>query len=143
MFKKILVPTDGSDLAEKAVAAALDVADRMQGEIVAVSVAEVHADVPTYDGDSLIERYDDKPYDRAQEYVNRVMSRAKDRNIPCEAVVRRSAVPYEEIVDVAKAHHCDAIFMTSHGRRGLSKVFLGSVTQNVLAHTNLPVTVFH
>ena len=49
--------------------------------------------------------------------------------------------PDEEIISAAEKHHCDAIFMASHGRSGLSRLFLGSKTQRVLAHSTIPVLV--
>jgi nucleotide-binding universal stress UspA family protein len=53
----------------------------------------------------------------------------------------QSFSPSEEIVNTAKKYGCDAIFMSSHGRKGLSKLFVASETQKVLAHSTVPVLV--
>jgi nucleotide-binding universal stress UspA family protein len=50
-------------------------------------------------------------------------------------------VPSQEIIDAATGHQCDLVFMASHGRRGLSRLLAGSVTQNVLAYSTIPVMV--
>jgi len=52
------------------------------------------------------------------------------------------AVPYLGIIDAAERHGCDVIFMASHGRRGLTGLILGSETQKVLTHTDIPVIVY-
>jgi nucleotide-binding universal stress UspA family protein len=62
--------------------------------------------------------------------------------VPCETRVAESYSPSEEIVRLASELGCDAIFMASHGRKGINRLFVGSETQKVLAHTNLPVMVF-
>ena len=75
--------------------------------------------------------------------MDRLQQLAREHNVEFETVVTQSFDPYKEILDTAHKRHCDAIFMASHGRNGLSKVFLGSQTQKVLAHSDVPVTVFH
>lgn len=145
MFQTILVPTDGSPLAEKAALAAIELAGRINGTVVAISVAEPYPYSPLSEGTSAIasREYEEKSLETAQANVDRVRQLAKEHNVPAEAVLAQSYDPYKEIVDTANKRHCDAIFMASHGRKGLSKLFLGSQTQKVLAHTNVPVTVFH
>ncbi len=59
-----------------------------------------------------------------------------------EALITKYPIAYKGIVDAAKRRNCDAIFIASHGRRGLSALVLGSVTQKVLAHSKIPVLVF-
>jgi nucleotide-binding universal stress UspA family protein len=59
-----------------------------------------------------------------------------------ETMTAQSFSPYEAIIDTAKAKGCDVIFMSSHGRKGLSAVLLGSETQKVLTHSTIPVMVY-
>ena len=59
-----------------------------------------------------------------------------------QPLIDKTAVPYKGIVAAAKRQKCDAIFMASHGHRGLAGLVLGSVTQKVLAHSKIPVLVF-
>ena len=67
---------------------------------------------------------------------------AKAAGVPFTAVVAKAYSPYEGIIAVARKRKCDVIFMASHGRRGLSKLLMGSVTQKVLTHSRIPVVVY-
>jgi nucleotide-binding universal stress UspA family protein len=146
MFKKILVPTDGSALSEKAIHAAVEFAQTNGSEIIAVSVAEPYVYNTFAEGSSIIqvapEAHDEKMQELAQKHVEKVANLAQARGVPCKTVVALSFSPYEEIVQAATDFHCDVIFMASHGRKGLNKLFVGSETQKVLAHSTLPVLVF-
>ena len=145
MFRTILVPTDGSELAEKAVKAAIELARQIDGMIVAVAVAEPAPIVALSEGGAIpgdLHSYEDKAKLVAQLHAQRVKDEAALANVPCEMVVKYAPRPYEEIIAAAKQFNCDAIFMSSHGRTGLNRLILGSQTQKVLAHTNIPVLVF-
>lgn len=152
MFTKILVPTDGSPLSEKAVTAALDLAGRVGATLVVISVAEPYRFIPPAAGglmydpnlydDELRQRFDEQSLQHAQDIVKKVADVAKSRGITCEATTPLSLSPHEEIVEAIDRFGCDAVFMASHGRKGLNKLFLGSETQKVLSHTNVPVMVF-
>ena len=145
MFKTILVPTDGSELADKAALAAIDLAGELHGKVVAISVVEPYPFSPLTEAaqGAVASEFDDKVLAAAQSHMDRLRQLADDRHVEFETVVAQSFDPYKEIIDTAHKRHCDAIFMASHGRKGLSKVFLGSQTQKVLAHSDVPVTVFH
>lgn len=145
MFKKILVPTDGSNLAEKAALAAFELAEKMDGTVVAISVAEPYPYSPLSEGTSAMSatEYEEKAMSEARSNLDRLQKMADERHVRIETVVAQSFDPYKEIVEAADQRHCDAIFMASHGRKGLSKLFLGNQTQKVLAHCDIPVTVFH
>lgn len=145
MFKTILVPTDGSELAEKAALAAIDLADQLHGTVVAIAVAAPYPYSPLSEATpgAVAREFEDKSMMEAKEHVDRLQKLAGERKVPLEIVLAQSYDPYKEILDTAHKRHCDAIFMASHGRKGLSKVFLGSQTQKVLAHSDVPVTVFH
>jgi nucleotide-binding universal stress UspA family protein len=67
---------------------------------------------------------------------------AKAAGVPFAAVVTKAVTAYEGIIDAAKKQKCDVIFMASHGRRGLSRLMMGSVTQKVLTHSKIPVVVY-
>jgi nucleotide-binding universal stress UspA family protein len=144
MLKKILVPTDGSERSERAAQAAVELAGKLGGSLVAISVAESYPFPPIsespYAGGS--EAYERRAEEYAREHAAKVAQLAAASSVPCETVVVHAIDPYEAIVDAARQHGCDAIFMASHGRKGLNKVFAGSQTQKVMAHTELPVMVF-
>ncbi len=144
MFKSILVPTDGSDLSEKAARGAVDLAKLTGGRIVAISVAEPYPFTPVMEGAYVADLtlYDQQTRKYAQMHVEKVAEIAAKSGVACETNVAQSFNPYEEIIKAAKEHHCDLIVMASHGRKGLNKLFLGSETQKVLADSTIPVMVF-
>lgn len=144
MFKTILVPTDGSSLSDQAINAAIEFAQSTGGKIVGLSVAEPYPYAPMTDGSVTVDanNYEEKMREMAQMHVRKIADAAQAANVTYETCVRQSFRPYEEIISVAKKHHCDVIFMASHGRKGLSRLFVGSETQKVLAHTTIPVLVF-
>lgn len=142
MFKTILVPTDGSPLAEKAVAAAIKFAKEIDGKIIGISVAEPHPSALLSDSDFFGSTHEAKARDLAQEHVQRIAVAASAENVPCETVAVHAIRPYEEILNAAGKYNCDVIFMASHGRKGLPGLFVGSETQKVLTHSTIPVLVF-
>jgi nucleotide-binding universal stress UspA family protein len=143
MFKTILVPTDGSTLSDKAVQSAVEFARLNQGKIVALSVAEPYPYSALAEGAYLPEwgTYEKQAQELAQLHVKKVADAARAAQVPCETKIAISPSPYEEIVRAAEEYGCDAIFMASHGRKGLNRLFIGSETQKVLAHTTIPVLV--
>lgn len=144
MFKTILLPTDGSPLSDKAADAAIKFAQGGGSKLIVLSVSEPHHSAHLSEGSTVIDthRYDARMQEIAQACVQRVADVAKVANVPCETVVRQSSNPYEEIINTAKQSACDVIFMASHGRKGLSALFVGSETHKVLAHSTIPVLVF-
>jgi len=144
VFSKILVPTDGSELSERAGRAAVAFAAQQRAAIVALCVAEPYPFAPLAETAFVDEREDFEKRARAlaQEHVNRIASAAADAGVSCSTVVAQSHAPYDEIVKTAAEQGCDLIFMASHGRKGLSRLFIGSETQKVLANSSIPVMVY-
>lgn len=144
MFKAILVPTDGSPLSDKAVNAAVDFAKECGARIIGISVAEPYPYSPLSEAAFSDEHavYEEKAREIAKQHVDKIAAAAARVNVPCETMVTQSFTPFEEIINAAKKWNCDVIFMASHGRKGLSKLFIGSETQKVLAHSTIPVMVF-
>lgn len=144
MFKTILVPTDGSPLSEKVVEAAIEFAQSRGSKIIGLSVAEPYPFSPLYQIGAAADAgiYEAKMREMAQLHVQAIADAAKKANVVCETTIAQSFSPYEEIIIAAKKFGCDVIFMASHGRKGLNKLFIGSETQKVLAHSTIPVLVF-
>lgn len=152
MFRKILVPTDGSPLSEKAIKAAVDFAAEINATLVAISVAEPYPFVPpvasggmldpNYYNEDFQNTQNEYLYTLAREHAQRVVDVAKEAGVLCEIRTSMSMHPYEEIVKATDDFGCDLVFMASHGRKGLNKLFLGSETQKVIAHSKVPVMVF-
>lgn len=144
MFSKILVPSDGSPLSDKAVEAAADFARERGARLVGLCVAEPYPYSPMTDSPFADERieYERRARELAEQHAGRIALAAQTRQVPCETVVGLSFSPYEEIIKAAQEYGCDLIFMASHGRKGLSRLFIGSETQKVLANSKIPVLVY-
>lgn len=143
MYKKILVPTDGSPMSEQATKAAIEFARLCGASIVAFSVAEPYPLVPAAEGAMVIDPGIETRVlqEFAQQNVDQVAQAARAAGVECKTDTALSMVPFQEIISAATGNQCDLIFMASHGRRGLSRLLAGSVTQNVLAYSTIPVLV--
>ena len=143
MYSRILVPTDGSELSDKALDAAADFAKAMDSSIVAVTVIEPYSytNLSEYRPES-IDQYDSRVKEMAQERLEIAREAVERKGVKCEIVAFKSFSPAEAIIDAATEYNCDLIFMASHGRQGLAAVLLGSETQKVLTHSKIPVMVY-
>ena len=144
MFRKILVPTDGSALSEKAIAAAVNIAVACGARIVGMTVAQPYLSSPLEltDIETASVRHAETARAAASRNVRKVEESARAAGVECEIVIAESISPSAEIIETATRLQCDAIFMGSHWRRGLSKLLLGSETQQVLSRSDKPVMVF-
>jgi nucleotide-binding universal stress UspA family protein len=142
MYKRILISTDGSDISQKAVQAAVDLARASGAELFAISVKEPFP----YSAISEMQPVPPQEFFDAQERiaserVKAVVGVAANAGVTCHAHTVEAMHPWEAILDHAKTQACDLVVMASHGRRGLSAMLLGSETQKVLTHSNIPVLV--
>lgn len=142
MFKRILVPTDGSDITKKALASAVALAKSVNAKLYTLSVKEPFP----YSAISEMQPTPPQEFFDAQERiaaarVQEVRDTAELSGLQCDAQTVEALHPWEAIIDHAKRHECDLIVMASHGRRGVTALLLGSETQKVLTHTNIPVLV--
>lgn len=145
MYKNIMVPVDGSALSRKAAKQAIRLAKEQNAKIVAFYVAppyqpKVYADYVPSDFITPAQ-YAERVKKAAATRLGFVRKAAQEAGVTCTTKHAMSDFPYMEIVKAAKVNRCDLIFMASHGRRGISKLLLGSETSKVLAHTTLPVLV--
>ncbi|HEY9095917.1 MAG TPA: universal stress protein [Hydrogenophaga sp.] len=145
MYKRILVATDGSKLSAKAVEHALDLADTMGAEIVALKVVPRYPQTYFEGGVALaadeIARIEKQWHDEAMSAVMAVKSAGQLREIKVKPVTVKSDLVSEAVIAAAKRNKCDLIVMASHGRRGIKRLLLGSETQQVLTHSHIPVLV--
>ncbi len=144
MFKKILVPTDGSALSDKSAQAALDFAAATGASVVGLSVAQLYPFMLMPEAGAMVDlsTYEELQDKGAQQAMDKFRQMAGHTKVPCEVMSTRGIHPYEEIVRAATERGCDLIWMASHGRKGLDKLLLGSETQRVLSHANIPVLVY-
>jgi nucleotide-binding universal stress UspA family protein len=147
MFKHILIPTDGSKLAEKAVKHAIDFAKQTGARLSALHVTPQYRAL-TDEGflvpssPMVRKHFDDSVAARAKKILAGVEREAKAAGVACEIVTAANVAPYDEIIKQAKKRKCDLIMMASHGRRGITGVLLGSETVKVLTHSTIPVLVY-
>ena len=144
MFKNILIATDGSDLAAKAVEQGVLFAKEIGAGITALTITEpfnVLSLAPSELGYTPIE-YKKYAEEYAEKVLDTVAAAAKSAGIDCETLHIEHEHVYQAIIDAAAARKCDLIVLASHGRRGVSAVALGSETVKVLTHSKIPVLVY-
>jgi nucleotide-binding universal stress UspA family protein len=146
MFKHILIPTDGSPVANKAVRAGIRFAREIGAKVTAyqaIGALLTHIDDEGY----VIEPKMHDEFERgarevAQRRLDTIGKLAMTAGVTFDSAVTMADRPYKGIIEAAKKHKCDVIFMASHGRRGVSGLFMGSVTQKVVTHCKIPVLVY-
>ena len=145
MFKHILICTDGSPVSNKAAKAGIALASALGAKVTGYYAVElmqlIYVEGYTFD-QKVIEGIEGSARQAAQKLVDAIGKMAKAARVPFTSLVTKANTPYEGIINAAKRRKCDVIFMASHGRRGLSKLIIGSVTQKVLMHSKIPVVVY-
>jgi nucleotide-binding universal stress UspA family protein len=143
MYKHILIATDGSELAGKAVTTGLALAKQLSATVTAVTVTEPWTALVA--GEMALgfpyQEYEKGAAENAAGILAAVGEAGKGIGMTCATVHIPDRFPAEAIVECAKDRGCDLIVMASHGRRGLSKLLLGSETTRVLTHSSVPVLV--
>ena len=143
MYKNILIPTDGSDLAEKAVTSGIAFAKEINAKITVLTVAapfRIFA-FNTHVVEDTPEEYRKRMREHTTKTLEKVAGAAKTAGVACETVQAEHDHPYQAIIDTARSRGCDLIMMASHGRRGIAAVVIGSETVKVLTHSKIPVLV--
>ena len=143
MYKHILLTTDGSDLSLKAVDAGIELASKLGASVYGLHVATPFPALSYMTEVIAISAsaYDEEAATLAERYLAEITERAKTAGVACETYYTFDEHPAKVICEVASKHDCDLIVMGSHGRRGLDRLLLGSVTQRVLVSCELPVLV--
>jgi nucleotide-binding universal stress UspA family protein len=125
MYRHILIPTDGSELAQRGVAHGLALAKSVGAKVTAIYVVEPLLAV-TGDFASVLDRAENA---------------AREAGVFCETMQKENVQPDQAIVAAAEDKGCDLIVMSWHGRSGLSTLLIGSVTNKVLTYAKTPVLV--
>jgi nucleotide-binding universal stress UspA family protein len=143
MYTNILIPTDGSELAGKAVQHGIALAKRVGARVTVLTVlppfhmfttdVQMIEDTP--------DQYKARMQKHAEDTLGVVAQAAQVAGVPCETIQVEHEHPYQAIIDTAGSKDCDLIFMASHGRHGMSAIVLGSETVKVLTHCKIPVLV--
>jgi nucleotide-binding universal stress UspA family protein len=146
MYKHILIPTDGSELSDKAIDAGVAFAREQHARVTGFTA------VPEYQIPSEIElmarhgksmaQHEEQVRQQAEAALLKVAERARAAGVDYDEEFVLCDFPHEAIIRAAQKHECDLIFMASHGRRGLSALIHGSETQGVLTHSSIPTLVY-
>ncbi len=143
MYTNIPIPTDGSELAGKAVEHGIALAKRIDAKVTALTVLPPFHTFTT--DPQMIEdtpaQYKIRVHDHAEKTLGAVVHAAQAASVACETVQVEHEHPYRAIIDIAEAKRCDLIVMASHGRHGVSAIVLGSETVKVLTYCKVPVLV--
>lgn len=146
MYTQILVPTDGSEVAQVAVEHALDIAEMFDAEVHALYIADI--DAISYglgtEQVELLRRGEfgnlDKLQAEAEEATGYIVEQAEERGLTSHEI-HLGGTPHTQITDYAESEGIDLIIMGSHGRSGVRRALLGSVTERTLRSTEIPILV--
>lgn len=146
MYKKILIPTDGSEISNAAARAGIDFAKQLGAEVVGLYVA------PEYQYPVFIEiippnfpsedEYLASMRKVGEHHLQVISDAARDAGLTSSGMTIFSDLPAREIVNTASQQGCDLIFIGSHGRSGWGQALLGSTTTKVLSTCQIPVLVY-
>ena len=146
MYRRILIATDGSKLAQVAVEHGLELAQSVGAAAIFVTITEPWsalemAGAAEQGRPEAIQAYEDAAARSAETILEDAKSLAQSIGVVSETRHVRDRPPAEGILETAESEQCDLIVMASHGRRGLGRMLLGSQTAEVLAHSKKPVLV--
>ncbi|MDE2330184.1 MAG: universal stress protein [Bradyrhizobium sp.] len=136
MYRQILIPTDGSELAHKGVVHGLSLAKAVGAKVIVLTVEAFNP----YDASESRMKH---AREHAASILNEIANEAKTAGVECETLQLIQDDPDVAIVATAKEKSCDLIVIASHGRSRIAAALLGSVTAKVLVHTAIPVLVCH
>lgn len=137
MFERILLATDGSSDAEKALEYAGELAIRDEAQVIVVHAFE---SVPGYLGEPMKDKIVERHVNRGRELADAAMQALQSRDISAETEVLEGP-PADAILRVADTRDVDLIVMGSRGRGAMTSLLLGSVSHRVLAHADVPVLI--
>ena len=143
MYKHFLIATDGSELAQRAVSQGLELAKALGAQATALTVTEHWASLVSGEmGVAFpIDEYEKGCAASAAKILAGVGIAAKTAGIACATVHLPDQSPAEGIIESARKFGCDLIVMASHGRRGVSRLLMGSQANSVVTHSVVPVLI--
>jgi nucleotide-binding universal stress UspA family protein len=144
MFKHVLLPSDGSELSQRAVHEGLKLAKEWNASVTIVSVIPRFQVVTLNTAmlEDTREQYLAESRAAAGKHLAALKKEADNAGVPCDSVVTDGDHVHEAILSTAQEEGCDVIVMASHGRRGMQALLIGSETQKVLTHARIPVLVY-
>mgnify|MGYP001168724793 CR=1 FL=1 len=148
MYKNILIATDGSEVAGRAVAHAIALAADQKAEVTVMTVTEMWSAVRMAERARLgsqnpFGEYESAAAAAARAILTRAEEAAKAAGVSCNSIHVPDQQAADAIAATAKERGCDLIVMGSRGHRGLNKILVGSRVQEVLIHCDVPILVVH
>lgn len=142
MFKKILVPTDGSPLAQSAATTAAQLAKSQGAEVVGIYVIDPFPYIGIGEAAAAgLQAYLSEARSAAGKALDALGQVCRAEGVAFVGDTIERNVVYEGVIETAQAEGCDLIVMASHGRQGVKALILGSVAQKVLTHASVPVLI--
>jgi nucleotide-binding universal stress UspA family protein len=147
MYSKILIATDGSELAGRGVEQGVGLARALGAEVTIITVSEpwvpmgVDATGFAVTDFSLADEYERAARATGDEILAKARAKAADAGVTCQSAYVGRQYPADAILDYADENGMELIVMASHGRRGLGRLVLGSQTNEVLTRSKIPVLV--
>jgi nucleotide-binding universal stress UspA family protein len=143
VYEHILIATDGSESASKALAQGLELGRLLNARVTVVTVTRPFP-MPAYGtlpAGPLIEAYEKVTAESAGRILASASDAAKTKGIACETLHAKDEDTAGAIVATTQSRGCDLIVMGSHGYRGVTRLLLGSVAMKVLTLSNTPVLI--
>ena len=125
MYQHILIPTDGSELAEHGVAHGLALAKSLGAKVSVIFVMEPFSEMTGRFLEAVAQSAE-QIKKHAAGALDRVANAAKEAGVSCETIQVENVQPHQAIIATAEDKGCDLIVMSSHGRGGLSMLLIGS-----------------
>lgn len=143
MFDRILIPTDKSKAVSPAIETAIQLAETHDATLHILYIVDQPTSVSgTGEGVPGLDNLLDTLEKEGQEATSEIAARANDRGIEAATAVRRGN-PHDDILTYAEENEIDVIVMGTHGRTGVKRALLGSVTEDVVRHSKIPVLTVH
>jgi nucleotide-binding universal stress UspA family protein len=141
MYQRILVPLDGSPVAEAILAHALNLSQKENAELFLLNIAVDPAAAFSFSEPGFAEEFVENQENTSKEYLSEICANLIAKGYKVSSVIRTGPVP-ATILDVAAEINADIIAMSTHARRGVAHLFLGSVAEKVLRTASIPVLLF-
>ena len=140
MFKKILVPVDGSELSNDAFEQALSLAKLVGGTVTVIHVIEhLYSEYTVFEGQDMISAstlIETETREQVQNFLSEYSIKGKEEEVPVKTLIKEGPVAHE-IIDLSKKF--DLIIIGTHGRRMIASLIMGSVAERVSSHAYCPV----
>jgi len=135
-MEKLLVATDGSEFSKSAVREAISLANICSSKLIAVSVVRTNTEY-----ESLMPQVVEKDEKEMAAHLESIKNMASKEGVDCETILHLSEDPYQDIVSDAEKRQVNMIILSSHGRTGLKRLMMGSVTAKVIGHAPCNVLI--